>query len=139
MSKEKFDRSKPHTNIGTIGNINHNNTMLTCAILSTLHNDVTLSVPAPVTNGSGGDVVGYIKSLDYSKIENKIMAHISIDTETASLLLEQRHTYISYSGSRAHGKMLKLEMQRAEVVKYFESNPLETLVPVSVYILISNC
>ena len=32
MSKEKFDRSKPHVNIGTIGHIDHGKTTLTAAI-----------------------------------------------------------------------------------------------------------
>ena len=32
MSKEKFDRSKPHVNIGTIGHVDHGKTTLTAAI-----------------------------------------------------------------------------------------------------------
>ena len=32
MSKEKFDRSKPHVNIGTIGHVDHGTTTLTAAI-----------------------------------------------------------------------------------------------------------
>ena len=32
MSKEKFDRSKPHLNIGTIGHVDHGKTTLTAAI-----------------------------------------------------------------------------------------------------------
>src|ERR671939_127190 len=32
MAKEKFDRSKPHVNIGTIGHIDHGKTTLTAAI-----------------------------------------------------------------------------------------------------------
>ena len=32
MSKEKFDRSKPHCNIGTIGHVDHGKTSLTAAI-----------------------------------------------------------------------------------------------------------
>jgi elongation factor Tu len=32
MSKEKFDRSKPHANIGTIGHVDHGKTTLTAAI-----------------------------------------------------------------------------------------------------------
>ena len=32
MSKEKFDRSKPHVNIGTVGHIDHGKTTLTAAI-----------------------------------------------------------------------------------------------------------
>jgi elongation factor Tu len=36
MSKEKFDRSKPHLNIGTIGHIDHGKTSLTAAITKVL-------------------------------------------------------------------------------------------------------
>ena len=36
MAKEKFDRSKPHVNIGTIGHIDHGKTTLTAAITKTL-------------------------------------------------------------------------------------------------------
>ncbi len=36
MSKEKFDRSKPHVNVGTIGHVDHGKTTLTAAITMTL-------------------------------------------------------------------------------------------------------
>ena len=36
MAKEKFDRSKPHLNIGTIGHVDHGKTTLTAAITATL-------------------------------------------------------------------------------------------------------
>ena len=36
MSKEKFDRSKPHANIGTIGHVDHGKTTLTAAITKVL-------------------------------------------------------------------------------------------------------
>ena len=36
MSKEKFDRSKPHCNIGTIGHVDHGKTSLTAAITKIL-------------------------------------------------------------------------------------------------------
>jgi elongation factor Tu len=36
MSKEKFDRSKPHCNIGTIGHVDHGKTTLTAAITKVL-------------------------------------------------------------------------------------------------------
>ncbi len=37
MAKEKFDRSKPHVNIGTIGHVDHGKTTLTAAITLSLH------------------------------------------------------------------------------------------------------
>ena len=36
MAKEKYDRSKPHVNIGTIGHVDHGKTTLTAAISATL-------------------------------------------------------------------------------------------------------
>ena len=36
MSKEKFDRSKPHVNVGTIGHVDHGKTTLTAAITTIL-------------------------------------------------------------------------------------------------------
>ncbi|MBP2097812.1 elongation factor Tu [Enterococcus rivorum] len=36
MAKEKFDRSKPHVNIGTIGHVDHGKTTLTAAIATVL-------------------------------------------------------------------------------------------------------
>ena len=37
MAKEKFDRTKPHVNIGTIGHVDHGKTTLTSAITMVLH------------------------------------------------------------------------------------------------------
>ena len=37
MAKEKFDRTKPHVNVGTIGHIDHGKTTLTAAITKVLH------------------------------------------------------------------------------------------------------
>ena len=36
MAKEKFERNKPHLNIGTIGHIDHGKTTLTAAITKVL-------------------------------------------------------------------------------------------------------
>ena len=37
MAKAKFDRTKPHVNVGTIGHIDHGKTTLTAAITKVLH------------------------------------------------------------------------------------------------------
>ena len=37
MAKAKFERTKPHANIGTIGHIDHGKTTLTAAISKVLH------------------------------------------------------------------------------------------------------
>ena len=43
MAKEKFERNKPHCNIGTIGHVDHGKTTLTAAItLSAISRTATL-------------------------------------------------------------------------------------------------
>src|SRR3981189_1360275 len=37
MAEEKFERAKPHVNIGTIGHVDHGKTTLTAAITKVLH------------------------------------------------------------------------------------------------------
>ena len=37
MAKAKFERNKPHVNIGTIGHVDHGKTTLTAAITKVLH------------------------------------------------------------------------------------------------------
>lgn len=37
MAKEKFERGKPHLNVGTIGHVDHGKTTLTAAIINTLY------------------------------------------------------------------------------------------------------
>ena len=39
MAKEKFERNKPHVNIGTIGHVDHGKTTLTAAITKVLAMD----------------------------------------------------------------------------------------------------
>jgi elongation factor Tu len=52
MAKEKFDRSKPHVNIGTIGHVDHGKTTLTAAITKVL------------------GMAGRAKSMAYDDIDN---------------------------------------------------------------------
>ena len=40
MAKAKFERTKPHANIGTIGHVDHGKTTLTAAITKTLSHRV---------------------------------------------------------------------------------------------------
>ena len=39
MSKEKFERTKPHVNVGTIGHVDHGKTTLTAAITTKVFGD----------------------------------------------------------------------------------------------------
>ena len=36
MGKQKFDRTKPHVNVGTIGHVDHGKTTLTAAITNVM-------------------------------------------------------------------------------------------------------
>ena len=47
MAKAKFDRSKPHVNIGTIGHVDHGKTTLTAAISKVLSEKVAGNEQVP--------------------------------------------------------------------------------------------
>ena len=50
MGKEKFTRTKPHVNIGTVGHIDHGKTTLTAAMSNMKPTSVTMPMwTAPVT------------------------------------------------------------------------------------------
>ena len=52
MGKQKFERSKPHVNVGTIGHIDHGKTTLTAAITKVLAEQlVEHRTPEPVAAG----------------------------------------------------------------------------------------
>ena len=54
MAKEKFDRSKPHVNVGTVGHVDHGKTTLTAAITTVL-----------ASKFGGGN-----KAVSYAEIDN---------------------------------------------------------------------
>ena len=43
MAKAKYERTKPHVNIGTIGHVDHGKTTLTAAISKVLHEEYPMS------------------------------------------------------------------------------------------------
>ena len=74
MAKEKFDRSKPHVNIGTIGHVDHGKTTLTAAIATVL------------SKHGGGEAQSY-DSIDNAPEEKERgitinTSHIEYETET---------------------------------------------------------
>ena len=75
MSKEKFERNKPHVNVGTIGHVDHGKTTLTAAITKV----------AAESLGSGGEVKGY-DQIDNAPEERErgitiATAHVEYETE----------------------------------------------------------
>ena len=55
MAKEKFERTKPHVNVGTIGHVDHGKTTLTAAI--TKHSGLkVVNFKMETKRGSGGEI-----------------------------------------------------------------------------------
>ncbi|MDR0199256.1 MAG: elongation factor Tu [Streptococcaceae bacterium] len=52
MAREKYDRSKPHVNIGTIGHVDHGKTTLTAAITTTLSKRLPSAINKPMDYAS---------------------------------------------------------------------------------------
>ena len=76
MAKEKFDRSKPHVNIGTIGHVDHGKTTLTAAITKVLSDK------------------GYAKFEDYANIDKAPEERergITINTAHVEYQTDARH------------------------------------------------
>ena len=76
MAKEKFDRSKPHVNIGTIGHVDHGKTTLTAAITKRQ------------AEKFGGDFVDYA-NIDKAPEERE--RGITINTSHVEYQTETRH------------------------------------------------
>ncbi|MFA6384252.1 MAG: elongation factor Tu [Candidatus Omnitrophota bacterium] len=75
MAKEKFVRSKPHVNIGTIGHIDHGKTTLTAAILA------VLSKMGRATAKSYSDIAKGGTVRDASKIVTISVSHVEYESE----------------------------------------------------------
>ncbi|VAY87107.1 Translation elongation factor Tu [hydrothermal vent metagenome] len=74
MAKEKFERTKPHVNVGTIGHVDHGKTTLTAAISAVL------------TNKMGGEMMDY-DAIDNAPEERErgitiATSHIEYETNT---------------------------------------------------------
>ena len=76
MAKAKFDRSKPHVNIGTIGHVDHGKTTLTAAISTVL------------AKAGGGEAKGYAQ-IDNAPEERE--RGITINTSHVEYETEARH------------------------------------------------
>ena len=76
MAKEKFDRSKPHVNIGTIGHVDHGKTTLTAAITKVL------------ADKGGADFIDYA-NIDKAPEERE--RGITINTSHVEYQTEARH------------------------------------------------
>ena len=75
MAKAKFERTKPHINIGTIGHIDHGKTCLTSAITNVLATKGQATAKSYEEIAKGGLV------RDKSKILTIAVAHVEYETE----------------------------------------------------------
>ena len=75
MAKAKFERTKPHVNIGTIGHIDHGKTCLTSAILAVLATKGKATAKSYEDIAKGGAV------RDKNKILTIAVAHVEYETE----------------------------------------------------------
>lgn len=75
MAREKFERKKPHVNIGTIGHVDHGKTTLTSAITKVLAKKGLAQVKEYAEIAKGGTV------RDESKILTIAVAHVEYESE----------------------------------------------------------
>ena len=79
MAKEKFDRSKSHVNIGTIGHVDHGKTTLTAAIATVL------------SKHGGGEAQSY-DSIDNAPEEKNVESQSTLLISNMKLKLVTMHT-----------------------------------------------
>ena len=90
MAKEKFDRSKPHVNIGTIGHVDHGKTTLTAAITKRQHD----------INNAWADFSAYA---DIDKAPEERERGITINTAHVEYQTETRHyAHVEYQTDARH-------------------------------------
>lgn len=75
MAKEKFDRNKPHVNVGTIGHVDHGKTTLTAALTAVLSKEGKSTKMTYAEIAKGGVV------RDASKILTVAVAHVEYETD----------------------------------------------------------
>ena len=74
MAKEKFDRTKPHLNVGTIGHIDHGKTILTSTITNILSKHKLSNAKSYSEIAKGGEQRGETKILTI------MVAHVEYST-----------------------------------------------------------
>jgi elongation factor Tu len=95
MAKEKFERTKPHVNVGTIGHIDHGKTTLTAAITRVLsshidHGKTTLTAAITRVLSSKGQAE-YTSFSDIDKAPEERERGITIATAHVEYETEKRH------------------------------------------------
>ena len=90
MAKAKFERTKPHVNIGTIGHVDHGKTTLTAAITTVLANK------------------GYAKAFNYAEIDKAPEEkERGITINTAHVEYETEHRHYAHVDCPGHADYVK--------------------------------
>ena len=97
MAKEKFNRSKPHCNIGTIGHVDHGKTTLTAAITKVLSERVA------------GNAAVDFANIDKAPEERErgitiSTAHVEYETEKRHYAQDRKSTRLN-SSHRSQSRM----------------------------------
>src|SRR5450631_2251090 len=82
MAKAKFDRSKPHVNIGTTGHVDHGKTTLTAAIincLSTEHSNIIKRNVDDIDNAPEEKERGITIAISHQEYETKTRHYAHVD------------------------------------------------------------
>ncbi len=83
--KKKFERNKPHANVGTIGHVDHGKTTLTAAITKVLSEKVVFGVTVVLENEETYEKIKYqIVGEDEADVEN---GKISVTSPIARALI----------------------------------------------------
>ena len=84
MAKEKFERTKPHCNIGTIGHVDHGKTTLTAAITKVLSERV-----------AGNTATDFATQLRTSKISIKLQKKENVVSQSLQLMLSMKQKNVT--------------------------------------------
>ena len=92
MAKEKYERTKPHVNVGTIGHVDHGKTTLTAAITTVL------------SKKFGGEAKAYdqIDAAPEEKARGITINTAHVEYETESRHYAQEHDYRCCSDGRRY-------------------------------------
>ena len=91
MAKEKFERTKPHVNIGTIGHVDHGKTTLTAAITKVLAEKVKLNSKITATSIKLQKNVNVVSQSTLHTLSMKLLT-VTMHTLTAQAMLTMLKT-----------------------------------------------
>ena len=132
MSKAKFNRTKPHMNVGTIGHVDHGKTTLTAALTKVLEKQGKATAKSYADIAKGGTV------RDDSKIVTIAVSHINTlqsaladdekKVETATAAEEKPMLYELRTYYTPEGKLDALNARfRNHTMKLFEKHGMKNI------------